>query len=885
MEKEEVIKLNVPVTIPENLKYNKKGTFASEVTANYQGNTETNTSNIVLATKTSMAESSEERVVANETETGITTKISASVGNDGLSENDNIYEGQTIRYKVTLTNNTGKDYENVTIKANQKNGYVWDNVEKEGTNPHYGTTVKEHFYEISDSNEITLGQLESLKNGESYTYEYEASIYNLNNEKIDGTQTYGTITAVSNDKTLNETISTIKNNIKKAELQVNVLNGTSNELELPSGSVVKSILSIKNLTDTALTDMEVKVAFSKGLQSSINIVEEDEENVTYEGSTQNKDGITTMTLKINSIGANETLNLEMFPATQGNLGAGKSLDVWMIAEAITAEKNSYISNKLERTVKDYTANIGLSQEGEFEDGTAINVATDKLNDGDKVIFKAVITNNEQKEYTIEIEYNLDEMIDVQNAKIVTSNGEEDVLGEISDNNLKKDTQKINPGEAVTLSFEGVVDAIETEAITNNLSITDSENGRMSDNSITFSVNKVEDVDEPDEDIDDNINNGGNNNGGDNNNGNNNNGNNNNSNNNNNNNNNSGNNNSGDNGNNSGNDSNSGNNQTNQNATYTISGNAWLDTDKDGRRSSVDEAKGEIQVYAMDAETGKIAGTTKTESDGAYSMQLPKGKYIIIFKYDSNVYTTTTYQAKDANETENSDAMERKVTVNGETLTAGATDTISLDQNMSNIDIGLIIRSTFDLKLQKYVSKITVTNDAKTENYDQKDNTTLAKAEVKSKNLEGTLVVIEYKIKVSNVGEVAGYARNIVDYMPSTLNFNSKLNSDWYISGNNLYNTSLANTKIEPGETKEITLVLTKTMTESNTGLVNNKAEIVESSNELGIKDETNEKGSADVIISVSTGALVNYVATTITTLVILAGLAYLVNKKYLSKKI
>ena len=126
---------------------------------------------------------------------------------------------------------------------------------------------------------------------------------------------------------------------------------------------------------------------------------------------------------------------------------------------------------------------------------------------------------------------------------------------------------------------------------------------------------------------------------------------------------------------------------------------------------------------------------------------------------------------------------------------------------------------------------------------------------------------------------------IVDYMPSSLSFNSSLNSDWYISGNNLYNTSLANTKIEPGESKELTLVLTKTMTDSNTGLVNNKAEIAESSNELGIKDETNEKGSADVIISVSTGALVNYVATTIITLIVLAGLAYLVNKKYLSKRI
>ena len=122
-------------------------------------------------------------------------------------------------------------------------------------------------------------------------------------------------------------------------------------------------------------------------------------------------------------------------------------------------------------------------------------------------------------------------------------------------------------------------------------------------------------------------------------------------------------------------------------------------------------------------------------------------------------------------------------------------------------------------------------------------------------------------------------------MPSTLSFNSNMNSDWYISGNNIYTTSLANTKIEPGETKELTVVLTKTMTESNTGLINNKASINESSNELGIKDASNDKGSADVIISVSTGALVNYVTTTVITLIVLLGLAYFVNKKYLSKKI
>ena len=99
----------------------------------------------------------------------------------------------------------------------------------------------------------------------------------------------------------------------------------------------------------------------------------------------------------------------------------------------------------------------------------------------------------------------------------------------------------------------------------------------------------------------------------------------------------------------------------------------------------------------------------------------------------------------------------------------------------------------------------------------------------------------------------------------------------------MYNTSLSNTRIEPGETQELTLTLTKTMTEGNTGLVSNEVEITESSNELGIKNKTQEKGTANVIISVSTGALINYVATTIITLIILGLFAFLVNKKIINK--
>ena len=79
----------------------------------------------------------------------------------------------------------------------------------------------------------------------------------------------------------------------------------------------------------------------------------------------------------------------------------------------------------------------------------------------------------------------------------------------------------------------------------------------------------------------------------------------------------------------------------------------------------------------------------------------------------------------------------------------------------------------------------------------------------------------------------------------------------------VYNASLANEKIPAGESRIVKLTLTKSMTENNTGLINNTAEIAESYNELGIKDSKStsgnkvqgekDYGSADAILSLKTG--------------------------------
>lgn len=133
-------------------------------------------------------------------------------------------------------------------------------------------------------------------------------------------------------------------------------------------------------------------------------------------------------------------------------------------------------------------------------------------------------------------------------------------------------------------------------------------------------------------------------------------------------------------------------------------------------------------------------------------------------------------------------------------------------------------------------------------------------------------------------------------MPSGMTFKSELNTNWYIgSDGNAYNTSLANTIINPGETKEVRLVLTRKMTDSNLGTVRNTAEIVSSYNELGLEDVDSTAGnkktgeddmsSADTIIGTATGkTTIAILGITLGILSIIAASVYVI-KKYVITKI
>ncbi len=320
-------------------------------------------------------------------------------------------------------------------------------------------------------------------------------------------------------------------------------------------------------------------------------------------------------------------------------------------------------------------------------------------------------------------------------------------------------------------------------------------------------------------------------------------------------------------------------------TYKITGTAWLDKNNDGMRSDGEQLMKGIKATLVDSDGGVIKQTTVTNSKGEYSFTgVRNGNYIIIFDYDTILYTVTVYQKENVANNVNSDVITTKIEENGKIRNGAVTGTVTVaDGSISNIDIGLIEALKFDLSLNMGISKIT-TNTSKGTETKTYDNSKLTKTEIAAKQIEGSSVYIEYTLTVKNEGEVAGLAKKIADYVPEGMEFNSGMNQSWYTGSDGiLYTTSLANTEIQPGETKTFKLVLSKNMTGDNLGTVSNTAEIVEDYNIYGVSDLDSTPGNraqneddfarVDSYLSVKTGEIFIYIPLIITTIVLFVSLA------------
>ena len=308
---------------------------------------------------------------------------------------------------------------------------------------------------------------------------------------------------------------------------------------------------------------------------------------------------------------------------------------------------------------------------------------------------------------------------------------------------------------------------------------------------------------------------------------------------------------------------------------SISGYIWLDQNGDGKKQKDEKTIKGIKVKLYNMDTNLIAKDKDgnklinySDNNGKYYFyNIEKGRYIVLFEYDTDEYQISKYHAEGVLEEENSDVIEKEVTIDGNVQKVGITDILEINNNnYENIDMGLIKYKNFDLSLKKYINKVVVTTNSKSKEY-KYNNSELAKIEIARKQINNSSVEIEYKIVVTNEGEVDAYASEIVDYIPDGLELNKSCN-DWIERENKeAINTTLSGVAIKPGESKEITITCNKVLSDETTGTFINAAEIGKSKNLYNLTDmDSKEKNKnineddyseATLIISINTGIIKN----------------------------
>lgn len=816
---------------------------------------------------------------------GVKTEISAESGRQALQDGDEVYEGQAIRYSVKVTNNTGAALNNFQLTAEHTNAVYYEVTEEE---PEYGWTEdyapKMLFTKQNENATNVTRTQQTIQNGETATFTYQFSP-----KKKQGIDITGTI-KIKADELPEQTQATMTNKIKNAELSIETLNATQEDKQVTEGEDIHYDFSIKNYTDKEQKDIIVTVEPSSSLilsggdylpytqsEEGVNknydvISDEDGTPLVQLVNIDNNVG----TFKIYSIKPNDTFTFGWICFAAETSDDEIDDDRWGIfsdaSVYATAQLNgkTYGSCTAERTIQRLTAKVTAyqdseiikSEENKLEDEDEIYAEIPEV--GDTVIFKTNIENIDQR---LDTEAQVEQQITEYTGKILksyvqTSKGQQ-IDAEISGTNVANVTFDLPADDWAQMVTEVEVWENDDEAVNaeemleSNVEMYWTRDGYLEVSPVTLNLEPVnesgdpeieEDPADPDETGKIKDSNGQTNQGG--------------------------------------NTGAQGNPNNNEAGKYSISGRAWLDSNKNGSRESSEGGISDIEVKLLNDSNGQTVNAVSTAVDGTYVFNnVEPGTYITMFMYNSNKYSVTGYQKDGISDFENSDVIQK--TIND--MIVAATDNLTIrNSNIINIDAGFVEKENFDLKIDKSITRVAVKNAEGTKITDF-NKSKLAKVDIHAKQLANSTVTVEYSFEVTNEGDIAGYATDVIDYMPSDLIFNQDQNPGWYVNeqDKNLHNISLEKEVIEPGETKTLTLVLTKQMTETNTGSSANMAEIGGETNEFSASDIDSTPGNrkegeddistAELLISVKTG-LVVYVSIAVI-VIALVGVAIIIYQK------
>ena len=156
------------------------------------------------------------------------------------------------------------------------------------------------------------------------------------------------------------------------------------------------------------------------------------------------------------------------------------------------------------------------------------------------------------------------------------------------------------------------------------------------------------------------------------------------------------------------------------------------------------------------------------------------------------------------------------------------------------------KQTFNLSVEKLIDRITVNGEP----HSLKDG--LDQIDVVASKVQETDIVVTYKIVVSNPSEIAGTA-TAIESIPDFFRVTDGTSAEWTENGKSL-NTTV---ELQPGETKELTVVLRWIKNSNNFGLQVNTVTLQNVENPANYEetDLSDNTAIAEVIFSVKTGGI------------------------------
>lgn len=392
--------------------------------------------------------------------------VTATSAGQELKDGQEIYEGQTVKETVTLINDTENDLNHIKITVKQDNAIFYTEQVTQEMDTRTGGEMDVTRIVEDESVEQKEFTVETLKKGESKTFEYQFSV----KEKA-GEETKGTV-ILEADGIEAQTMTTLTNPIKEAKVKLNVTCNYNEERTIVADSTLPITLSTKNISDKELKDIILELPIPEGTElDELSIKESDQ--YTYLGIANQ-----VAKFKINSIQPGEQVSIIVSLETNDFEEKEKTINLLM---QTTVNKETYISNELSKNIVQEKLDITVTQTGSIE---GKEVAT-----GDKLTYTTTIKNASEKGQSIQIIDNVPYAAVIQKAYIV-KDGKEIAIEEIENNEI--DTEVTIEGNSeIKLIIETVIDEklAQSKELTNMVEV-NAYSQYIESNKVTYQLTNV-----------------------------------------------------------------------------------------------------------------------------------------------------------------------------------------------------------------------------------------------------------------------------------------------------------------------------------------------------------------------------------------------------------